>query len=399
MKKLWSLLVLLTLLVACLPAAQADDAGALSVDEFRAWISELLTHTVGVSALNAPVGEESLTDDGYAYIYDHMTLYYDKAELDENSRLQAVVLTDDLLESPRGLRIGGTLQDIIDLYGWLNPDLEQVNGVIPLYVQDEMPQSAYWAWAQGDSQSVSMVQCAIHYRLGEDRYTDAGIVFTLEDNVISGLRVYGVNQSITEQEVRNNLAVLSGGAAMPAVQPAAPSYVFTANSAAKFSADDLRFAGLDYSSLTEEAAQSALGDYSDDQWVEDDTGDWLHVTHRDGISITLVLNAQRTKSRADSILITSDAIEGPRGVKLGMRLEDVAALFACDGQNMSLGNATLLYGDGDLPPYGLCEISSEGVVLCYATEMTVGIGRTSVVCLRITFQAGLATEINIYTLQ
>ena len=402
MKKLLGLLLLLAMLAACLPAALADDAGALAVEEFSGWINELLSHTVGVTALNAPVGEEALTDDGYAFLYDHMTLYYDKPSLDESSRLQAAVLTDNTLTAPRGLRIGDTLQDLVDLYGWLNPYLEQENGIIPLYVQDAMPQSAYWAWAQGDSASVTLVQCAVHTRLDDGRYTDAGVIYTLEDNVISAIRAYGVSKTITLKDVQNNLAVVGGQAApsspSDADAPAAPAYTFSAKHATVFSPDDLRFAGLNYMALTEQTAQAALGDFTDEQWVEDDTGDWLHITQRDGIAITHQLDALRTRSQAASVLITGGQYEGPRGVKLGMSLQAVATLFACDGQNLALGNATLLYGNGGTPPYGLCEPSAEGAVLCYATEVPAGIGHTSVICLRLTFQNDALTEINVYTL-
>lgn len=399
MKKLVCILALLALLTACLPAALADDAGTLSVQEFSDWIRKLLGQTVGVLALNAPVDESALTDDGYAFIYDHMTLYYDKPSLDADSRLQAAVLTDNALASPRGICIGDTLRDLVDLYGWLNQGLYAENGVIPLYVQDLLPDSAYWAWAQGADGRVSQLQCAVHSRVGDDRYTDAGILYTLEDDVIVGIRAYGINRTVSLQDVQNNLAVVRGEAALPTATPAPPPTRTLAQSdAAAFAPEDLSFAGLNYVALTEQTAQAALGAYQSDEWVEDDTGEWLHITQRNGLTITHLQNALRTQSHADSVVITSSDYAGPRGVRVGMPLEQAAALFACDGQNRPLGGATILYGDGEQPPYGLCEVTDDGVVLRYAAQVPAGAGKTNAVCLRLIFRDDALTEITVYTM-
>ena len=48
--------------------------------------SGVLRESAAREPLNAPVGEESRTEDGYAFIYDFATLYYDKPVLDENQR-------------------------------------------------------------------------------------------------------------------------------------------------------------------------------------------------------------------------------------------------------------------------------------------------------------------------
>ena len=78
---------MIVLLLMCPALALADDSGVLAEGELNDWIVGVLRKSAAREPLNAPVGEESRTEDGYAFIYDFATLYYDKPELDENSVL------------------------------------------------------------------------------------------------------------------------------------------------------------------------------------------------------------------------------------------------------------------------------------------------------------------------
>ena len=61
-------------------------------------------------------GEESHTEDGYAFIYDFATLYYDKPVLDQDSVLLAVSVTDEAYPGPRGIKLGDAQSVLIDTY-------------------------------------------------------------------------------------------------------------------------------------------------------------------------------------------------------------------------------------------------------------------------------------------
>lgn len=100
--------------------------------------------------LNAPVGEESHTEDGYAFIYDFATLYYDKPVLDQDSVLLAVSVTDEAYPGPRGIKLGDAQSVLIDTYGWQNPTLVGDGIFAAFYRLNSLPQSAYWSWAQLD---------------------------------------------------------------------------------------------------------------------------------------------------------------------------------------------------------------------------------------------------------
>ncbi len=210
-QRVWILTLACLLLVqVSLPmTALADDSGVLGEKELNTWIQQLLRSTGASQPLNAPVNEDALTQEGYAFLYDQATLYYDKPTLDQTSKLQAISVTDEALETPRGIRLGSPATLLVETYGWQNLSLIGDGSFAVFYALDQLPQSAYWSWAQHEGPGVTSVQCAIHVRETEDSYTDAGVLYQLQDGVVSGIQVYGLQKRVTLSEVYNNLGAMA----------------------------------------------------------------------------------------------------------------------------------------------------------------------------------------------
>ena len=206
MKKAIAFLLICILLCGLVSAAWADDAGALAEGELSAWLNQLLLDTRDMQPLNAPVGEEALTEDGYAFLYDFATLYYDKPVLDRESVLRAVSITSDAYAAPRGITLGADETALLSTFGWQNPYLMGDGVMAAFYQIDEMPRAAYWSWASHDDEwQLTRVHCAIHVQAGEDRYTDVSLVFELENGMISAIRLSGLDTFITAENVYANL--------------------------------------------------------------------------------------------------------------------------------------------------------------------------------------------------
>ena len=126
--------------------AFADDSGVLAEGELNEWVVKVLRDSAAGQPINAPVGEESHTEDGYAFIYDFATLYYDKPVLDQDSVLLAVSVTDEAYPGPRGIKLGDAQSVLIDTYGWQNPTLVGDGIFAAFYRLNSLPQSAYWSW-------------------------------------------------------------------------------------------------------------------------------------------------------------------------------------------------------------------------------------------------------------
>ncbi len=385
--------LLLALCLSCLfcAAALADEAGVLTEGELAAWLNKLLLSTVNVTPLNDPVGEESLTEDGYAFLYPQATLYYNKPTLDQSSVLNAVAVTDEALDMPRGIRLGAPAEMLMAAYGWQNPGLTGDDTSAPLYTLDQLPDAAYWAWAQRGGTALQSVQCGIHVHMGGGRYTDTGVIYTVENGVVSAIHVYGISAATGLEAVKANLAAVGGGAA--GMQPV--QGVTAQSSAPAFAQADLQFSRMDFLTLTEKGAGVLFGTATGDAWAQEESGGWLHTVSYPAATLVFALDQSRANARLDSLSITGGGFAGPRGLVVGTALMDALALFASDGAGRVSDTAAILYGDGLTPPFGTLERAGGDATLRYATTAAVG-GASFAVALHLTFVNDRLTELMIY---
>ncbi|MEA5013800.1 MAG: hypothetical protein VB099_04480 [Candidatus Limiplasma sp.] len=392
--------------------ARADDTGVLSENELNAWLRQLLLATVSQEPQNAPVGEEALTQDGYAFLYEQATLFYDKPVLDQASKLQAVSVTDEGLETPRGLRIGSPEEALVQTYGWQNSGLMTDGLMAPFYLLDQLPQAAYWAWGQMGEEGLEMVNCFIHVQVGEDSYTDAGIQYTLEDDAVSGIRIYGLGSVMSLAEVLGNLetfvqtqAAVSGdelqreepildsdsvkaGASSKAGAPAAGVWPVSTQEA--FGTADLQFSRMDLLTLTPKGALTAFGsDHLAEDWRQDpDSGSWrLSRQWPGGVSLSFALDSNKENPRlAELVLADGCPLEGPRGIRLGDSPQSVVEKFRCDGPAWAEGQEFFLYGSSQALPCAYGTWSPGELVLHYEAQVTGGDGASRKAALRLRFQ-------------
>ncbi len=393
MKKICLLLALVVLLF-CMPAL-ADDAGVLTETELSQWLNQLLIGMLDTQPLNAPIGEEALTQDGYAFIYDSVTLYYDKPVLDAQSVLNVVAVTNENLAMPRGVRLGSSVEALLSAYGWENPTLAGDDSFASLYVLNNLPSGAYWALAQRSGEELQSVQCAIHARAGEDRYTDTGVLYTVQKNAIVAIRVYGLNTYTTLAEVENNLIAVGGSVAPADTQPV--TGVTLISDAQPFGQSDLQFGSLDFLNLTQESAMAIYGQPRGETWAQDEDNRWLHTFAYADASLVYGTDANKQNAYLESLSLTAAGMAGPRGLTVGMDLPTVLALFRCDGTGETTDTAALLYGDGRTAPFGTLEQTAGDAMLRYAATVTDAAGQTLQAMLRLTFTQGTLIEIMLYT--
>lgn len=385
--------------------ALADDAGVLTEGELNAWVVQILQKSMTEQPQNAPVGEESHTEDGYAFLYSFATLYYDKPVLDQESVLMGFAITNETIDTPRGIRLGAPADELIAAYGWQNSTLFGDGSFAALYTLDQLEMSAYWAWAQIGESGLASVRCAIHAGVGDAQYTDAGVVYQVQAGVVTSIRVYGLSQLISLADVRSNLAAVNGVAAAGSGDDVMENEGardkaqgnFQKSDAAAFGREDLRFSKIDFLSLKEAGAALIFGQPQSEEWVQDDTGEWLYTTRRDGITLMHVLDVNRGNSRLATLSITKAGLLGPREVKLGDTLESVLLRFRSDGTGAVSEYEALLYGDGVKAPYAT--LSTEGHVstLRYVLETQGADGMEREISLHMLFEGEKLTEIMLFT--
>ncbi len=392
MKKCIALLLSLMMALTLASALGESSAEALDLAELMSWVQGYQERALAAGApLNDPNDPQALTEDGYAFIYDFATLYMDRPEMTADSVLQALVVTSAEETGLRGVGVDSLSQEVLDAFYQENPDLVGDRSFAALYLSDTMPAGAMWGWVQRDGQRIMTIQYAIHEQVasGGEGYTDCGVVYTLQNNLVAAIRVYGLNARISEDEVRSNL-----NAVQEVCEKTDYAQVETSLNGQEldmFERDDLLFSGLDFLSLTPEKAQQQLGQPMEDAWMEDEGG-YLRVLEFNSCSMTFSYDGQKQNPELEIFSIDQDGLEGPRCVRVGDSLSSVLCRFR-NGEGVYDGDREVLYGDGENAPYGLAEYGDNAsAVLWYAQRLEDG--RTVVLCM--SFEQLYLSDVTLY---
>ena len=196
MKKMLCVLLVL-LLCPMLALAEESVAEPLSYQELVSWAEGYLARAKESTPLNDPAN--ALTPDGYEFVYDFATLYADTPDMSSDTALNAVVLTIDMENGPRSVNVDNAMSVVLDAYYNENAMLEGTKEAAVLYTMDLMPASAAWGQVLRDGQRVQTIQYGVHEQLatGGEGYTDAGVIYTMLENRVTAVRVYGLNSRST----------------------------------------------------------------------------------------------------------------------------------------------------------------------------------------------------------
>ncbi len=393
MKKCVALFLALMMVLSLTTAVAESDADALDYDELMNWAEGFKTRALAAGApLNNPTEEAAYTEDGYAFVYDFATLYMDRPEMTADSVLQAVVVYSPEEQGPRGTGVDQLSSEVLNAFYNENDDLQGDSSFAALYVSDTMPAGALWGWVQRDGQRIETIQYAVHEQLssGGDGYTDCGLVYTLSDNLVAAIRAYGLNETISADEVRSNLDAVQEVSEKTEYAQVPTS--INGSELEMFDRDDLIYSGLDYLSLTPEEAEARLGAAQEDDWMEDE-GAYLRSMEFASCTMTFSYDAQKQNPVLEMLSIDMDGLEGPRCVRIGDTLSSVISRFRNGEGDYDGVSREVLYGDGENAPYGLAEYGDDATAgLWYAAKLEDG--RT--VVLSMSFEQMYLSDITLY---
>ena len=371
MKRLFCLLMALMLLPVAFACAEESDAGVLEMDELAAWAEEIKARAMTLQPLNDPVAPESFSDDGYAFIYEFATLYMDRPEMTEDSVLKNIVITGDGVEGPRGTMVNMFSSEILDAFYNENEALTGDRSFAVLYDIDLLPGSAQWAWVVRDGQRISAIQYAVHDQLayGGEGYTDTGLLFTIQENLVSAIRAYGLDSVVDTDDVLDNLNTVEELMALNEYKQVPVSYVGT--DLEKFGQEDLFFLDTDFLAMTPDTIEDVLGECRETTWMEDGEGYILSMEF-ENCEVTFICDSEKKNPVIDTMAIFSDKLEGPRSVRIGDTFSSVLTRFRYNEGDYN-GVVEVLYGEKGVAPYGLAEYGLDAsAVLRYAAQTEDG---------------------------
>lgn len=394
MKRMFCLLLTVLMGVSCIFAsaedAQDNSADALTLAELQAFAARMQTLAMASTPLNDPADVK--TEDGYAFEYSFGTIYADSPAMSIDTQLLSIVLTSAEEQGPRDIQVGDELSIVLEANYSENPSLRGSRESAVLYVLDLLPESMRWGEVKRDGQRVQTVEYAVHERVETDGegYTDTGVIFTMEDNIVSAIRVYGLSARTTEAEistVRDNLrfdALFDDYVQVPSSYNGADLPMFDGT--------DLQFSGIDFMSLTPESAADVLGDVIDDVWVENGTDGYVRTMTFAACDITFLYDAQKQNPQVEMLLIAADGMEGPRASRIGDTFAQVYNRFRNDNTAIDENDTEHLYGDEESGQYGVVEYTVDGTVMRFGLVLDDGVR----VVLRLEFTASVLSEIMVY---
>ncbi len=385
-RKLLALGTALMMICAAMPAMAADSgADPLNLDELREWAQSLIALADESELLNDPANEPD-AEDGYAYIYDFGTLYFTHPVRDEGCELTGAVVYDDAVPGPRGTDTLYTLNELLAAFYNENETLDGSHGDALLYLGGSAGEGARWGALQRDGQWVDTVQYAVCEPLENGLYSDAGLVYTLQQNTVVAIRAYGLNAETSADGVEAAIAQaasigrLTGYAMVPVSDDGASLPVFNT--------DDLAFAGITFTDCTPEDAAAEFGEPVFDDTLEDGDSE-LRVLGFDDCELVFRVRDGRTELL--SFTITGPSLEGPRALRVGDSLRQAVQRFRF-GEGALEGSVETLYGEPGGEAWATVEYGEDAsATVRYA--LTLPDGRP--VVLMVTFEMLELTEITV----
>ncbi len=387
MKKLLCMLlcVLLLPLSAC---AEESAADALTLSELTEWVSRMHQKAMNETPLNDPAAD--VTEGGYAFVYEFATIYADSAVMSQDTVINAVVLTAPGVAGPRGLAVDDTLNTVLEAFYTENPELSGTKEFAVIYSLEMLPESYRWAEVRRNGQRVQTVQYAVHDQRtsGGEGYTDAGVIFTMEEHFVSAIRVYGTQSRVDRAAVDAVVDNMRMHSAFNGYQQV--PFSFEGGELNKFEPADLFFSNMDFLSLTPDHAMAVLGDVMADDWVEDGENGFIRTMIFSEGEVVFRYDAAKQNPSVYMLLITGDGLEGPRSVRLGDSFAAVYNRFR-NGEGDLEEMTELLYGSIDGSEYGVAQYG-QPYTLRYSFTLEDG----TKVALQMTFDMLALTEIVLY---
>ena len=361
-----AILLALCLVAAGIIAASADEIAPLTADELAAWADSLKTKALETAPENDPADAAAATDAGILFVYPFAEIYADGTEMTAETRLNAVVLSDDEDSALRDIVITMTPGDLIARFPNDNPEQAGSRESALLYLTETEDGGLLYGRVIRDGQRVSAVEYG-QVVPAEGGYRAAKLICFFTDSLLSEIRAEGFDAAapMTEEEkdvLTEELRQAGEIAEYSAVKSSRNGLELT-----EFGPEDLVFSGLDFLDLQ----PADLPGTPETEIIDNEDGTELLRVDGDGYTAVFVSGADGDTTRIVSLSIEDDVLEGPRCVRLGDAFHEDLQRFRFENRE-SDGTIEVLYGGETEVPRGIAEYGADGLTLRYVTATPDG---------------------------
>ncbi|MBR6186654.1 MAG: hypothetical protein IKQ41_10390 [Clostridia bacterium] len=374
MKKMLSLLLALLLLASPALAEnvpEAEESPALTYEEMQIYLTKLVASALADPDLGTVV---SLEEGGpMQAIFAGGSLQIAEETLTETTAVLGAELAMGQ-EDPRGLLIGASLDELLAAYPNDNPGLYGSYYDAALYVRGEQPEVTA-GYLLRDGQRVTQVVHAVYFWQA-DEVICCRVRYEIRDGMVFAISIEDMDKLIPQEEALGQINEIA------AIQENREYFAYPTDESGAlepFVREDLGLRtadllGTDLLDLTPETALETLGEALGDAWSDDQTGAVPHALRQmdwEGISLLLVYDENRNEIHQKVLTVTSETLEGPRGVRVGDTMDSVLNRFR-HALEMTGDGVFLLYGDGQQAPFGVLSYNAYGAEIQYALALEDG---------------------------
>lgn len=353
-KRLREKLAFVLLISACF-LSPCKDALAYDGAQAALWMDQFAAALCALTPINDPAQTADPARAGQVLLeYEFGTVI---------ARTPEGVTADDILEIDvrtaqvtdcRGVRVGMELAAALE--GGL-PVLSDAQ----LYVLGTQEAGYGWSWAYVSGTAVYGVEyIAYDGEAGGTQMKEYTLTYVIDEGVITSIRMKAADATLAQAQDG-----LETAEEMASRQDS--EVTVQANQASALEDTDLCVGSVPVLGRPVAQLIRVMGEPKDIQTLPQGGG---RILVYDGAAVTLGLHEQTGEEIVRALSVSTESIEGPRRLSVGMGVQEAAALFRCDQNLFSRGGVLYLAGEAlGEPPYGeMTALAGSEMLLTYACQ-------------------------------
>ena len=353
MKHMIALILAAALLLCGLPSLAESAPENMTEQELRAFCAGLLTEALEMEPVTPQTDEE-----GARYFdYGDFWLYCADDQLTADSAVTAarLALGGEIRSDMRGIGPASSLNALLAAYPLENEELRGTYEEAVLYLAGALPETVNAGYVL---RTGSRVLLAVHavYTPGAEGISVSEVTYALNRNAVDTVLIAPGARTVSAQEAEREIARLA------ALLQQGDYAIYVSEDPEALAREDLAFGPIDFVSDGAEQLFAALGQPEGDTWAEDGDG-YLRILQWHGVEAIMMYDGSRQNGSLQLMRVTSQTLEGPRGLRVEDPLDGVLSRFPRENER------GILYGDGREAPYGTYEETGSGAYVVYAAPV------------------------------
>lgn len=352
MKRTFFLLLTALICALALPACAQEYDAQTAHD----WLDGFARTLASLQTLNDPQATVDPARAGQMLIeYEFGTVTATEQNPNADSILEIDIRTAQVADC-RGMRVGMSLDELLSGFQMTNAEAQ-------LYVLSMQDAGIGWSWAYIGESGVYGVEY-VTYGGNDATMKEYTLTYVIGgDETISAIRMRVSDSTAAQAEDGFKTAQEI------ASRQTTEIYAYQ-NGADAFSQADMQVMGKKALGVSVAELVAILGEPVEVQALPSGLG---RILLYEGAAVEIGFDEQTGVEIVRSVSASGTGLTGPRNLRIGMSVQEAAALFACAQNVTSLGGTLYLQGEAaGEPPYGEIAREAGGAVLRYAAATEDG---------------------------